>query len=146
MNRGEIKVDELNGLDNKTCANRIADSFASVSNEYSPVNYSSLPCYKPVQQPPKVEEFEVYDKINKLKNTKSTFNIDLPNKVRKEFSVDLTSPVTDIINSCLEEGVYHNLWKYEYITPVPKVTHPKVIKELRKYLQPQIIVKCLNHF
>ena len=67
-----------------------------------------------------------------MKNTKSTFNIDLPNKVRKEFSADLTSPVTDIINKSLRVGEYPKLWKQEYISPVPKVTHPKTIKDLRK--------------
>ena len=132
MNSGVIKVDELEGLDNKTSANMIAQAFASVSNEYTPVDLNSLPCYRPVEKPPQVEEYSVYEKVNKLKNTKSTFNIDLPNKVRKEFSVDLTTPLTDIVNSCLVDGVYPQLWKYEYITPVPKVTHPKVIKELRK--------------
>ena len=34
MNSGEIKVDELNGLTNKESAEIIAQSFASVSNEY----------------------------------------------------------------------------------------------------------------
>jgi hypothetical protein len=33
---------------------------------------------------------------------------------------DLTSPLTDIINTCLTEGVYPQLWKYKYISPVPK--------------------------
>ena len=46
--------------------------------------------------------------------------------------MELTTPVTDIINTCLIEGVYPQLWKQEYITPVPKVTHPKTVKELRK--------------
>ena len=132
MNSMEIKVEELDGLDNKTCAEVIAQSFASVSNEYSPINLDALPCYRPTQKPPQVEEHIVYEKINKLKSTKSTFKIDLPNKVRKEFSVDLTPPLTDIINTGLMEGTYPLLWKYEYISPVPKVTHPKILKDLRK--------------
>ena len=132
MNPVDIKVEELEGLDNKSCAEMIAKSFASVSQEYSPISLESLPSYRPIQKPPQVEEFSVYEKINKLKNTKSTFHIDLPNKVRKEFSVDLTPPLADIINTSLEEGVYPQLWKYEYISPIPKVTHPKIMKDLRK--------------
>ena len=132
MNAQEINVEELEGLDNKSCAEIIAQSFASVSQQYLPIDLTALPCYRPVQKPPDVDEFSVYEKINRLKNTKSTFNIDLPNKVRKEFSVDLSTPLTDIINTCMEEGVYPQLWKFETISPVPKVTHPKILKDLRK--------------
>ena len=132
MNNEQIKVEELEGLDNKTCSEMIAQSFATVSQQYLPIDVSALPCYRPSQKPLDVEEFSVYQKINKLKNTKSTFDIDLPNKVRKEFSADLCTPLADIINTCLEEGVYPQLWKFETITPVPKVTHPKTLKDLRK--------------
>ena len=106
MNNGEIRVEELEGLGNKVCAEKIAQAFASVSNEYLPINLSKLPSYRPTLEPPKVLEHEVYEKINKLKNTKSTFHIDLPNKVRKEFSADLASPVTDIINISPKTGDY----------------------------------------
>ena len=132
MNSGKINVEELEGLDDKSSAEIIARSFASISNEYQPVDCSSLPCYRPVEEPPKVDEFMVYEKIKQLKNTKSTFNIDLPNKVRQEFAVELALPLTDIITSCLEEGLYPQLWKYEYVSPVPKVSHPKSVKDLRK--------------
>ena len=130
MNNGEISVDELEGLSNKICAEKIAQAFASVSSEYLPIDLSQLPSYRPTMEPPKVEEYEVYEKINKLKNTKSTFHIDLPNKIRKEFSADLSSPVTDIINTSLRNGEYPQLWKHEYISPIPKVTHPKTMKDL----------------
>ena len=132
MNSGEISVDELEGLSNQVCAERIAQSFAAVSQEYSPINLNALPCYRPTNKPLQVEEHEVHKKISKLKDTKSTFHLDLPNKVRKEFSVDVTAPLTDIINTSLRDGEYPQLWKYEYVTPVPKVTHPKTMKELRK--------------
>ena len=40
--------------------------------------------------------------------------------------------MTDIINKSLRVGEYPKLWKQEFISPVPKVTHPKTIKDLRK--------------
>ena len=70
--------------------------------------------------------------MNKLKNTRSTLEIVLPNKLRKEFSVELATPLTDIINTCLRQQCFPTLWKKELITPVPKITHPKVLKDLRK--------------
>ena len=57
MNNGEIRVDELEGLDNQLCAEKIAESFATVSNEYSPINIDALPCYRSTQKPPQVEEY-----------------------------------------------------------------------------------------
>ena len=58
--------------------------------------------------------------------------MDLPNQLRKEFAVELAEPLTNIINECLNSQVYPSLWKFEWVTPVPKLTHPKVIKDLRK--------------
>ena len=40
--------------------------------------------------------------------------------------------MTDIINTCLNQQCFPTLWKKELITPVPKITHPKVLKDLRK--------------
>jgi hypothetical protein len=132
MNDGEVSVEQLEGLSNQQSAELIAQHFSSVSNEYSPLNRNDLPCYLPSERPPQVDEIDVHKKINKLKKTRSTFNIDIPNKLRKEFSPELSGPLADIINNCLLEQYYPKLWKHEMITPAPKVSHPKLIKDLRK--------------
>ena len=132
MNTGDISVEQLEGLDNKQAAQVVAEHFASVSNEYLPLDLKQLPAYLPAPKPEQVTEHRVYEKIQKLKNTRSTNDIDLPNKLRKEFSVELATPMTDIINTCLNQQCFPTLWKRELITPVPKITHPKVIKDLRK--------------
>ena len=132
MDGQDVAVEELDGLSNEDSAERIAEHFAEVSNQYSPIKMEDLPSYLPAEKPPQVEEHEVFKRIQKLKNTKSTFNIDLPNKIRKEFAVELTSPMADIINSCLTEQYYPRIWKKEFITPAPKVNFPKFINDLRK--------------
>ena len=103
MNNTEVSVEQLQGLTNQESAEAIAQHFAAVSNEYLPLNRNDLPCYLPSEKPPQVDEVSVYEKINKLKNTRSTFAIDIPNKLRKEFSVELCGPLSNIINSCLLE-------------------------------------------
>ena len=75
---GEIKVESLSLLSNTECAQRIAEHFSSISNEYSPVDTAQLPCYLPAFLPPKIEEYEVYLRLNKLKKTKTTLPIDIP--------------------------------------------------------------------
>ena len=56
------------------------------------------------------------------------------------------APVTDIINASLRDGEYPQLWKYEYVTPVPKVTHPKTMKDLRKISSTSDFSKVFESF
>ena len=132
MTGGDIKVEALEGLNNKQGAQKIAEHFSEVSNQYLPLDNKQLPCYLPAQQLPQMEEYDVYMKLKKMKNTKSTLPVDIPDKLRKEFSVELAAPLTNIINECLEQQVYPRLWKNEWVTPAPKISNPKVIKDLRK--------------
>lgn len=132
MHGGDIKVDILDGVDNKQGAELIAQHFASVANEYSPLNTSQLPAYLPAQRPPQVTEYSVYKRIDRLKNTRSTLSLDLPNKIRKAFSVELATPSAHIINACLEQQVFPDIWKEELVSPVPKILYPKTFKNLRK--------------
>jgi hypothetical protein len=131
MNGGDIIVETLQHLDNRECAQQIAEYYAKISNEYHPVDPDQLPSYLPAQQPPQVEEYNVYQRLKSLKKTRSTLPIDIPDKLRRACSVELSLPLTDIILS-LTEAKYPQLWKHEWVTPAPKVTNPKEISDLRK--------------
>ena len=91
-----------------------------------------MPSYLPAQAPLQLEEFEVYERLCKQKTTKSTLPIDIPDKLRKEFAAEISTPVTHIINECLMNYYYPKLWKLEWVTPAPKIANPKVVKDLRK--------------
>ena len=62
----------------------------------------------------------------------ATVEGDVPIKLISEFSVELAFPLSHIINSCLEAGIYPQLWKLEHVTPVPKIFPPEQLKDLRK--------------
>ena len=132
MNEGEIQVESLLGFSNSKCAQQIAEHFAAISNEYSPIDLTQLPSYLPAPPPPQVEEYEVYQRLKKIKKTRSTLPLDIPDRLRQECSLLLAGPLTIIINNCLSQSVYPAEWNQEWITPVAKVTHPKVISDLRK--------------
>ena len=132
MSKGDIQVQSLSHLNNAQCAQKIAEHFASISHEYSPVDTHQLPCYLPAQLPPAVDEYDVYNRLMKTKKTKSTLPIDIPDKLRQECSPHLAAPLTDIINHSLSQSVYPALWKHEWVTPAPKVTDPVTISDLRK--------------
>ena len=77
-------------------------------------------------------EIQVYDKLKKIKGTRSTNPLDLPSKLRKEYDIFLALPMTDIINSCLNEQIFPSIRKMEYVTPIPKVPNPTKLSQLRK--------------
>ena len=128
----EIKVESLSELSNRQCAQEIAQHFAAISNQYSPINPVELPAYLPAPLPPQVEEYDVYLRIKKLRKTKTTLPIDIPAKLRHECSPYLAAPVSIIINSSLSQSIYPDIWKQEWVTPAPKITHPKEVSDLRK--------------
>ena len=82
--------------------------------------------------PPQVDEFDVYQRIKRIKKSKSTLPIDIPDKLRQECSPHLAGPLKTIINSSLTQSVYPKLWKQEWVTPAPKITDPQTIQDLRK--------------
>ena len=132
LSDGDIKVESLAEFDNAQCAQKIAEHFSSISNEYSPIDSTTLPCYLPALPPPQLEEHQVYQRLIRIKKTKSTLPIDIPDKLRKECAVHLAAPLCDIYNDCLIQSEYPTLWKHEWVTPAPKVTHPQDISDLRK--------------
>ena len=71
-------------------------------------------------------------KLKKLKNTKSTYPIDIPSKLRKEYDIFLAKPLTDIINSSFYQQEFPSLWKIEYVTPIAKVKLPTKFSQIRK--------------
>ena len=119
---------------NKQCADKIAEHFARISNEYDPVDVAQLPCYLPAPLPLQVGEYEVFVRINRIEKTKSTLPIDIPDKLRQECAPHLAAPLTTSINNCLSQSVYPELWKREWVTPAPKITNPVNKSDLCKIL------------
>ena len=127
-----IVVESIQDLSDAEAANTVAAHFASISQEYDPLCTADLPSYLPAQPPPQLLEYEVYEELKKMKKTKTVLPIDIPYKLRKEFAAELAAPLTDIFNTCLAQGSYPLKWKFEWVTPVPKVKNPVSIKDLRK--------------
>ena len=132
MSRGDIKVQCLENLSNEQSVQKIAEHFSSISNEYSPINIQDLPCYLPAQPPPVIEEHEVYARIKRLKKSKTTLPIDIPAMLRQECVLFLAEPLTMIYNQSLSQGQYPAKWKFEWVTPAPKISEPQKISDMRK--------------
>ena len=127
-----MNVEEISNLNNQSQAEAIADSFSSISNEYKPLETDDIciegSCGTPL---PTLEPYQVYEYLKRIKTKVSTIKDDIPAKIIKEFAVELSSPLADVINCSIHRGEYANIWKVETVTPVPKVYPPKKLTELR---------------
>ena len=79
-----------------------------------------------------IDEYEVYTRIIRLKKSKTTLPIDIPAKLRQECAPHLAAPLTTIYNQSLSQGIYPDRWKFEWVTPAPKISEPETISDLRK--------------
>ena len=93
------------GLTPEQSVEKMADYFSKISAEYLPLDIAQLPVQiqhflenEQTEELPILQEYEVYARIKKAKKPKSSVNGDIPVKLVKEFSVELTSPVTIIYN------------------------------------------------
>ena len=86
----------------------------------------------PPNCPPIIEPMKVYKVIEGMNKKAATVPGDIPMKLIAEFSVELAEPFSHLFNVCLQEGIYPEIYKHEYVTPAPKVLPTEKIKDLRK--------------
>ena len=117
----EINIDEIRHLSDQEQAEKIADRFTSIPNQFEALcsEELSLSSFSP-EEIPQFEASRVWLLLTKLKTNKSTVAGDFPVKLTKMFAAYLAEPLTDIINTSIRRGEYLRVNKYEILTPVPK--------------------------
>ena len=129
----KVNVEEICHLSDKDQVEIIADSFSRVSNQYEPIDPETICINQENDKPtPKLEAYEVYEYLKRIKTNTSTVKGDLPAKMIKEFACELSEPLTNILNCMVERGEYPNIWKLEMVTPAPKVYPPVSVNDLRR--------------
>ena len=140
-----------NGFTAEESAEKIAEHFASISQEFRPLDVSNLP--DRVQQklvspgqPPEISEYETYVQICAAKKPKSGVSNDLPRKIIQEFAPELSAPVCKIINSILAKGEWPHQWKLEQVIPIAKIPNPLNEDDLRPISLTPFFSKVVEHF
>ena len=110
-------------------AELFADYWSKISQEYEPLNISTLPpCIKSelskLYTIPILEEYYVHRKIVQARKPNGTVPGDLPPKVVKQFPVELSIPATILYNKSLQSGQYPRQWIVEHANPIPKTLPP----------------------
>ena len=123
-------------LSEEQSAERIADYFATISQEFPPLDYESLPAQvkwkiETENLPPTVDEFEVYNAIKSAKKPKSGIPGDLPRGIVQEFAPELATPLGYLINNILQSGEWPDQWKLEWVTAIGKKPLPETEDDLR---------------
>ena len=128
----QIDVDDLNHLKDADQAEKIAEAFSSIQNEYEPLKSEdiSIPSYEE-KDIPVFHPSQVCFVFSRLETNKSTVPGDFPALLIKSFAAYLAEPFTHILNSCIKRGEYPNIYKFEVCTPVPKKFPPQSTKDLR---------------
>ena len=110
----------------KILADRVNDFFLNITRNFSPL---SPLC--PTQHVPNeflISEAEVYRSLSSLQVAKSVGPDEFPNKVLKEFSMELSPVIQDIYNQSIKEACIPDLLKSSIISPIPKETPPQSIE------------------
>ena len=125
-----------NDLSPQQSADIFADYFSAISQEFDPICVDEFP--PNIQQKlkegetdrskPVLEEWQVYLKLRSSKKPTSTVPGDLPVKVVKELSPDLSEPVMRMFNKITQSGVYPRQWVVEYQLAIPKC-HPPLTED-----------------
>ena len=132
--RADLTVDELIGLNDVEQAEKIADYYASISNLYESISDGDFPEYSDVKTscPPKISVSKVEKIIRGMNKKAAAVPGDLPMQIISKFSNEFSRPLAHLINQCISQGIYPDIWKIEYVTPVPKIFSPGHLKGLRK--------------
>ena len=123
-------------LSTQQSADRLADYFSKISQEFEPISMQNLPPNIQLllkqgesdQSKPVLEDWQVYTKLSRSKKPNSIVPGDLPVKLIKILTPELAKPVACIYNKITQSGVYPRQWVVEYQLAIPKV-HPPLTED-----------------
>ena len=133
-------------------AERIAEHFASISQEFPPLDIDLLPSHVKDKilscdiLPPQISEYDTYCKIKSSKKPKSGVPNDLPKQIIQEFSPELATPVCKILQNIFNSGEWPDSWKLEHVIPISKVPMPESEDDLRPISLTPFFSKVTEHF
>ena len=139
-------------LTNLQSAEKIAEHFSEISQEFKPLSTNLLPHRVQIKLkdnyplPPIITEEETLDKINAAKKPKSGVPGDLPCAITKEFSEELAGPLSMILNNIVQSSEWPLHWKSEFVTPIGKVPIPESEDDLRPISLTNFFSKVAEHF
>ena len=107
--------------------------FAKISQEYEPLDRDAIKLPGVRQEDVlQVSESEVLEVLKSMDTSKAVPKNDVSTKIFKTFAEQLCAPITMLVNEAIMTGYWPEFLKIETVTPVPKVSHPQTVDDLRK--------------
>ena len=126
-------------------AGKLADHFNSISSEFEGLKPDQIPESDPGYLP-FLSVQEVLARLIKFRKPKSKVQGDIfPNLVNRAAPF-LSVPLTHIFNSITITHDWPDLWKIEYVTPIPKKGIPQTANDLRNISCTQLFSKLYESF
>ena len=123
---------------------RISDFFIAVSQEFPPLQVEQLSfetqqkvANVDISEIPVVEEYEIFQILDKAKKKKSSVPGDMPPKLFYEASAGLAKPAALIMNNIAKTGKWPKQFQTEWGVPLQKVPNAKDESETR-------LISCTN--
>ena len=142
---------QTQNLSAEECTARILKYFTDISKEYEPLDICRLPVRVKVkllekgQQIPTIEDYQVYETIQKAKKTSGVPG-DLPAKLVREFSAELATPLGLIFRSIMKTNQWPLDWAIEHGIALKKVKVPETEADLRIVSLTAFWSKCMEAF
>ena len=96
--------------------------------------------------PPFISDHDVYVKLKAAKKPKAVIPGDLPNKIVKEFMVELAKPLGVLYNDIAQTASWPEQFKVEYVTPIGKIPLPITEDDLRPIAMTAFFRKVMELF
>ena len=118
------------GRHDKVVAEELAEYFNKVSQEFSPLSPDQIPVGKP-RNLPLLSTHKVAGRVRHFKKPKSMVKGDIFPELMTQCADLLAVPLIDIYNTITTMFRWPIIWKKEYVTVIPKTTHPESLADLR---------------
>ena len=140
-----INIEGIPASNTKAIADTINTTLSSITKALPPLNTKCLPAFLPAPVPPKIQVWEMYNKLRRIRTRKAAGPDNITGRLTKEFAYELSTPLTWILNSSLAEGRVPREWREATVIPLPK-TNPPSVNELRPVSLTSLLAKVCESF
>ncbi len=134
-----------NNMDIESIANKVNDFFVSLTDHFVPLSQPTPPLE--ILEEFLVTEREVFKALASLQTSKAIGPDNIPNRILKEFALELAPVICNIYNQSMKEANIPSPLKSSIVIPVPKISPPQTIEnDLRPISLTSTMAKVMEGF
>ena len=139
-------MDLYKNEDEQTVAEKAADYFTRISNEFNPLTNKDISDVSKHLNVIKITEQQVEDRIRACKKPKGLLSGDLYPKLLMDYAKILAKPLTDVLNEAFLNEVWPKVWREETVTIIPKCQDPEDLGSTRNISCTPVFSKIMEFF